>query len=184
MIPLREVVRGVSMQLTPFLQSSVLRTVCGLKGAEDVRVALPCVSVRHPLAGLRSYSQSNSQQQPMVPSAFLPGSGCHSVPLQSYDRFCSPHSIFLSACSLQCLRDFLSDPCSMAELSRRGTCCAGSPRSVLQLSPAARQSQCLPVGQSRDPSADPSPTTLGQSCWQWCKSTPSLSSCLLPVEHS
>lgn len=43
------------MQLIPFLQSSVLRTVGSLRGTGDGRVAFPCVRVMPPLAGPESF---------------------------------------------------------------------------------------------------------------------------------
>lgn len=144
---------GVSVQLIPFLQSFVLRTACGLRGAggvsEGCSSRCPCEAFPVLLcpAGRRSHSPGDLQHSPLVSPASLAGSGCQNVPLVSGDRFCSPHSIFLSACSLLRLGDFPSDPRSMAELRRMGACCAGPPCCILQLSPAALRSRCVPVGQ-------------------------------------
>lgn len=97
---------GVSTQLTPFPQSFVLGTACGLRGAgrsASVLCCFSCLAVGSTPHGTRSV-------HPAVPPASCAGSGCRNVALVSGDRFCSPHRIFLSACSLLRLGAFPSAP--------------------------------------------------------------------------
>lgn len=74
---------GVSVQLVPFLQSFVLRTVCALRGAggvsEDCSSLRPCETSPGSLclAGSQSHSPGDSRcLRPAVPLASLAGLGC------------------------------------------------------------------------------------------------------------
>lgn len=85
--------------------SFVLGTVCGLRGARRC----PRVLCRFSCPAAGSIPHGTRSVHPAVPPASRAGSGCRNVPLVSGDRFCSPDSIFLSACSLLRLGAFPSD---------------------------------------------------------------------------
>lgn len=95
---------GVSTQLTPFPQFCPGDSVWfeGCTSLSPCPVPLSC-----PAAG--SIPHGTRSVHPAVPPASRAGSGCRNVPLVSGDRFCSPNSIFLSACSLLRLGAFPSD---------------------------------------------------------------------------
>lgn len=163
LIPLREVLRGVSMQLVPLFQSPVLRTVCGLSVTGGGRVAFPCVRV---LAGPGVIPKAAPNNGPQCHQPFCQTLAATACPSEVVTDFGLPTAYSsLPACSSASETSCVI-PAPWQSWAGWGPAVPALPAelcSSLQLLCTAGAFPRVRAGSQR--------WSLSHSCWQWCKST-------------